>query len=171
MKTTAWALPLAAVALLASCATTTWPILERFAPAEKQVDVNVGPEWGWIGGKHVIKVQPELLRVRASAGKVIWVLGADAANAGYRFGAAGITFEFPAPDKPWSCRSTPDPRQAFDLGQCGPLAGGRLFECPRAGRHEAGACFKYTVRLQAGTDRDGARPPPVEPKDPWILSE
>lgn len=167
MRTTAWAAPLAAV-LLAACTTTAWPLLERFVPKEKQIDVNVGPEWGWFGGKHVIKV-PDEVRVRGGTGKIVWVLGADAANAGYRFGPEGIRFDYPAPGAPASCRSTLQPRDAFP--KCQPRDDGRGFECSRGGKHTPGACFKYTISLQAVADSDGARPPEVPPKDPWIVSE
>lgn len=105
---------------------------------------------------------PESTTVAASNGALIWVLdSATAAN--FSFPANGVRFEFPAPNAPTTCRSTPDPRAAID--NCRPIANGARFECSKKG-HVQGACYKYTVTLQRTTPGIG-----VPPKDPWIVSE
>jgi hypothetical protein len=150
-----------AVATLTSCAAVS-PTASR-APKDKQVDVDVGPEWGVFGGKPVIKLNEET-GVRGGTQQLVWSLRAAATDGGYRFGRDGITFEYPAPKPPPSCTSTPDPALAFEA--CGPDSRELLFSCRRKGRPVAGACYKYTVRLQS---TEGSEP--VEPKDPWIMDE
>ena len=150
-----------AVATLASCA--AMPRTTNRAPQEKQVDVDVGAEWGFFGGNPVIKLDEEVV-LRTGTRELVWSLRAGATDGGYRFGRDGITFEYPVRDAPASCRSTPDPALAFE--GCGPVGRGLLVTCRRRGEPVPGACYKYTVRLQSV---DGNTP--VEPKDPWIKNE
>lgn len=150
-----------AVATLASCA--AMPPTTNRAPRDKQVDVDVGPEWGWFGGNSVIKLDEEVV-VRKETRELVWSLRAGATDGGYRFGRDGITFDYPVRDAPASCKTTPDPALAFE--GCGPAGRDLLFSCRRQGEPVPGACYKYTVRLQA---TEGASP--VDPKDPWIKYE
>jgi hypothetical protein len=144
---------------LASCSTQgTWP-WEPGAAAPKNprkvlVSVAKGQIW----------VDQETAILRADNGAMLWDLAPSAW--GYRFAEGGIRFEYPAPGMPSDCRSTPNPVEFFDLPKCVPAANGRQFVCPKKDSHLAGACFKYTVRLQP----EGSSPA-VPDKDPWIMSE
>jgi hypothetical protein len=143
-----------ALAGLASCSIVESQTKSGAAPSNpKQIAVGVA------GGG--IQVQ-ELTTVAASNGALIWELdSATAAN--FRFPADGVRFEYPAPNAPKICRSTPDPKAAFD--NCRPIANGARFECSKKG-HVSGTCYKYTVTLQRTTPGTG-----VPPKDPWIANE
>jgi hypothetical protein len=149
----------ASVVALASCSTPwPWPWESGHAvPANpRKVLVSV------VNGQ--IRVDQETAVLRADNGAMLWDLGPSAW--GYKFPAAGIRFEFPAPGAPPECRSTPNPAEFFDLPQCIPAANGRQFVCPKRANHLPGACFKYTVKLEP---QSGSRAVPE--KDPWIMQD
>ena len=74
-----------------------------------------------------------------------------------------LLFALPIPDTQGP--NTPDPAESFDLKQCLPAANGRQFVCPRGKNHVAGACFKYSMKLEP---REGSQAVPE--KDPWIAN-
>jgi hypothetical protein len=146
-----------AIAALASCSTggsQPWP--GAGPPNPKQIGVGVA------GG--AIQIEP-ITTVAAANGAVLWELD-QAAAANFRFPTDGARFDYPAPNAPKICRSTPDPKEAFDLPNCKPTANGKHFVCPRKPNHLPGACYKYTVTLQRTSPGVG-----VPPKDPWIMNE
>lgn len=106
----------------------------------------------------------EVTTIAARNGAALWVLDNSAAD--YKFPANGISFDYPAAGAPKVCRSTPDPKEAFDLSECKSIDNGRRFVCPKKANHVSGACYKYTVRLVRSAP--GSDPPP---KDPWIMCE
>lgn len=161
-KSTALAL-LAALLTLASCQVTT--LGPPSATGDRQVDVGVGRSiWS---GERRIEVE-EITEVGPGNSAVVWSLRASASD--YQFPKDGIKFDYPpSVPMPGGCTSTPDPNEAFALGECKELADGRLFKCPRLETRKplpSGACFKYTVTLEPRKGVAG-----VPPKDPWVKNQ
>jgi hypothetical protein len=155
MRTTPTIMSLVALLALTSCSLFE-PSRSGVAPPNPK-QVAVGVQSGQIQ-------VAEVTTVAASNGAALWVLDNSAAD--YKFPDNGIAFDYPAPGAPKICRSTPDPKEAFDLSKCKSIDNGRRFVCPKKPNHVSGACYKYTVRLVRTAP--GVEPPP---KDPWIMCE
>lgn len=107
----------------------------------------------------IVKVPDDPAHIAANQGVIKWTLDADSVAAGFRFAAAGITFDPDPPVVPVGCIKG-SPERAFH--NCAPRHGGTEYHCNRRpGVYEAGACYKYTVTIKGSA----GNPPPL---DPWM---